>query len=111
MNGKSQMQGGKNRIFAEIDQCKPVLLGLSLVGNLIKSLLSLYGTEWRERGYGLRGSRRVDWTLDKQARHPYHETPQLLSSQTETTFHYCWRVKSSFELVWMESTSTLQLPD
>jgi hypothetical protein len=40
--------------FAEIDQCKPVLLRLSLAGNLVKSLLSLYGTEWREPGYGLR---------------------------------------------------------
>ncbi len=39
--------------FAEIGQCKPVLLGLSLAGNLVKPLLSLYGTEWRERGYGL----------------------------------------------------------
>jgi len=32
-----------------------------------------------------------------------HEEAQ--SSETETTFHYCWRVKSSFKLVWMESTS------
>jgi hypothetical protein len=46
--------------FAEIGQCKPVLLGLSLAGNLVKPLLSLYGTEWRERGYGLwRGNYRV----------------------------------------------------
>jgi hypothetical protein len=27
-----------------------------LAGNLVKPLLSLYGTEWRERGYGLRFS-------------------------------------------------------
>jgi hypothetical protein len=39
--------------FAEIGQWKPVLLGLSLAGNLVKPLLYLYGTEWRERGYGL----------------------------------------------------------
>jgi hypothetical protein len=39
--------------FAERDKCKPVLLGLSLAGNLVKPLLSLYGAEWRERGYGL----------------------------------------------------------
>jgi hypothetical protein len=32
MNGRFQMQGGKNWIFAEIDQRKPVLLGLSLAG-------------------------------------------------------------------------------
>ena len=38
-----------------VDRCNPVLLGLSLAGNLVKPLLSLYGTEWRERGYGLRG--------------------------------------------------------
>ncbi len=25
--------------------------------------------------------------------------------ETETTFRYCWRIKSSFKLVWMESTS------
>jgi hypothetical protein len=39
--------------YAEIDQCKLVPLGLSLAGNLIKPLMSLYGTEWRDRGYGL----------------------------------------------------------
>jgi hypothetical protein len=38
--------------FAERDKCKPVLLRLSLAGNLEKPHLSLYGTEWRERGYG-----------------------------------------------------------
>ncbi len=52
MNGKFQMQGGKNWIFPK-DDCKPVLQGLSLAGNLVKSLLFLYGTDWRERGYGL----------------------------------------------------------
>jgi hypothetical protein len=39
--------------FAERDKCKPVLLRLSLAGNLEKPLMSLYGTEWRERGFGL----------------------------------------------------------
>jgi hypothetical protein len=39
--------------FVEIDQRKLVLLGLSLAGYPVKPLLSLYGTEWRERGYGL----------------------------------------------------------
>jgi hypothetical protein len=52
MNGRFQMQGGKNW-FLPRDERKPVLLGLSLAGNLVKPLLSLYGTEWRERGYGL----------------------------------------------------------
>jgi hypothetical protein len=39
--------------FAERDKCKPVLLRLSLAGNLEKPLMSLYGTKWRERGHGL----------------------------------------------------------
>jgi hypothetical protein len=51
MNGRSQMQGGKKWI-SEIDKFKPVLLRLSLAGNLEKPLMPLYGTEWRERGYG-----------------------------------------------------------
>ncbi len=46
--------GRQKMDFAEIGQWKPVLLGLSLAGNLVKPLLYLYGTEWRERGYGLR---------------------------------------------------------
>jgi hypothetical protein len=41
----------KNPDFTERNERKPVLLGLSLAGNLVKPLLSLYGTEWRERGY------------------------------------------------------------
>ncbi len=39
--------------FAERDKCKPVLSRLSLARNLEKPVLSLYGAEWRERGYGL----------------------------------------------------------
>ncbi len=31
--------------------------------------------------------------------------PSVRRSETETTFHYCWRVNSSFKLVWMESIS------
>jgi hypothetical protein len=45
--------GRKKLDFAEKDQCKPVLLRLSLAENLVKPLLSLHGTKWRERGYGL----------------------------------------------------------
>ena len=40
--------------FCRNRSMQPVLLGLSLAGNPVKPLLSLYGTEWRERGYGLR---------------------------------------------------------
>jgi hypothetical protein len=47
--------GRKKPDFTEINQCKPVLLGLSLAGNPVKPFLSLYGTKWRERGYGLSG--------------------------------------------------------
>jgi hypothetical protein len=40
--------------FGETDKCQPVLLRLSLAGNLEKkTLMSLDGTEWRERGYRL----------------------------------------------------------
>jgi hypothetical protein len=57
MNGRFQMQGGKTGICQNtVDQYRPVLLGLSLAGNLVKPLMSLYGTEWRDRSYGLRGS-------------------------------------------------------
>ncbi len=38
--------------FAGRDKCKPVLPRLSLVGNLEKPLMSLYGTEWRDRRGG-----------------------------------------------------------
>jgi hypothetical protein len=34
--------------FAERDKCKPVLLRLSLAGNLEKPFMSLNGAEWRE---------------------------------------------------------------
>jgi hypothetical protein len=54
MNGRSQRQGGKKLDFAGRDKCKQVLLRLSLVGYLEKPLITLYGTEWRERGYGTR---------------------------------------------------------
>jgi hypothetical protein len=54
MNGRSQMQGGKNWILPkEINATGSVLLRLSLAGNLEKPLTSLYGTEWRDRSYGL----------------------------------------------------------
>ncbi len=53
MNERFQMQGGKNWIFPKEINANLVLLGLSLAGNLIKPLLSLYETEWRERGYWL----------------------------------------------------------
>jgi hypothetical protein len=46
------MQGGKNRILPK-EIMQTILLKLSLTGNLEKLLMSLYGTEWRERDYGL----------------------------------------------------------
>jgi hypothetical protein len=36
-----------------------------LAGNLVKPLLSLYGTEWRERGYGLRSNSVARWIAPK----------------------------------------------
>jgi hypothetical protein len=54
MNGRFQMHGGKKLDFAKRDECKPVLLGHSSAGNLVKPLISLYGTEGRDHGYGIR---------------------------------------------------------
>jgi hypothetical protein len=34
-----------------------------------------------------------------------------LSLKAETTFHYCWEVKSSFQATLMESPSPMQLTD
>jgi hypothetical protein len=48
MNGRFQMQGGKNWILQKL-----VLLMLSLAGNLEKQVMALCETEWRERDYGL----------------------------------------------------------
>ncbi len=59
--------GGSKLDFAKRDQCKPVLLRLLLAGNLEKSLLSLYGTEWRERGYGLWISGKTGFSLRYQS--------------------------------------------
>ncbi len=53
MNGSSQIQGGKNwNLPKDINANRPVLLRLSLAGNLEKPPMFLYVTEWRERGYG-----------------------------------------------------------
>jgi len=53
MNGRSQMQGGKNWILPKDINANRFFLRLSLAGNMEKPLFSNYGTEWRERGYGL----------------------------------------------------------
>ncbi len=51
-NGRSQMQGSKNWIYRKW-YMQTILLRLYLAGNLETPLMSLYGTEWRERGYEL----------------------------------------------------------
>jgi hypothetical protein len=54
MNGRFQMQGGKNWFLPkEMNANRFFWDSHALAGNLVKPLLSLYGTEWRERGYGL----------------------------------------------------------
>jgi hypothetical protein len=48
------LNAGRSKLdFAEIDKCRPVLLRLSLAGNLEKPLVSLYRTVWRECGFGI----------------------------------------------------------
>ncbi len=54
MNGRSQMQGGKNWILPKEANANRFFRESLLAINLEKPLLCLYGTEWRERGYGLR---------------------------------------------------------
>ncbi len=56
MDGRSQMQGGKNRTLPKEINANRFFCD-SLAGNLENPLMSLYGTEWRERGYGLSGHR------------------------------------------------------
>ena len=56
----------------------------SLAGNLVRQLISLYGTEWRERGYGLR--------------FPVNESPR------RTGLHSSLSEKSSFYLPAFENS-------
>jgi hypothetical protein len=53
MNGRFQMQGDENWIFPKEINANWFFWDSHWLGNLVKPLLSLYGTEWRERGYGL----------------------------------------------------------
>jgi hypothetical protein len=53
MNGRSQLQGDKNWILPKEINANRFFWDL-LVGNLVKPLLSFYGTECRELGNGLR---------------------------------------------------------
>jgi hypothetical protein len=52
MNGRFQMQGGKNWFLPKEMNANRFFWD-SLAGYLVKPVLSLYGIEWRERGYGL----------------------------------------------------------
>jgi hypothetical protein len=58
MNKRSQMQRRKKLILPK-EMSKPVLPRLSLAGDMEKPIMLLYGTEWRERGYGLSSQMRV----------------------------------------------------
>jgi hypothetical protein len=59
----------------------PVLLELSFAGNLVIPLMSLYGTKWRERGYGLR---RRGSEVSDDVRSPEPAIPELeISSASE----------------------------
>jgi hypothetical protein len=50
-----------------------------LAGNLVKPLLSLYGTEWRERGYGLSFKNNTFWNRNCDAGFGTAFTVELLS--------------------------------
>jgi hypothetical protein len=53
LNGRSQMQEGKNWILPK-EMSANRFFWDSLAGNLVKTLMSLYWTERKERGYGLK---------------------------------------------------------
>jgi hypothetical protein len=52
MNGRFQMQGGKNWIFPKAMNANQFFWDSHwLEICMVKPLLTLYGTEWKERGY------------------------------------------------------------
>ncbi len=53
MNGKSQMQGGKNCIFPKETNANRFFWDSHWLEIWKNPLISLYGIEWRERDYGL----------------------------------------------------------
>ncbi len=53
MNARFQMQGGKNWILPKEMNANRFFWD-SHWPEMVKLLMFLYGTEWRERGYGLR---------------------------------------------------------
>ena len=61
------MQGDKNWILPKEMNANRFFLDSHWLEIWSKPLLSLYGTEWRERGYGLRWSRsaQIPWTGSK----------------------------------------------
>jgi hypothetical protein len=75
MNGRFKMQGGKNWIFPKEMNANQFFWDSHLAGNLVKPLISLSGTDWRERGYGL-------WTL-----RPYFVEQGLCSFVLYTTVY------------------------
>ncbi len=76
------LYGRQKLDFVERDECRPVLLRLSLAGNLEKSLMILYGTEWRERGYGLK-----DFKKDGTERDAKSNLRQALVDKTMQSLH------------------------
>ncbi len=59
---------GRHKLnFVERDECRPVLLRLSLAGNLEKSQMFLYWTEWRERCYGLEDFKKAGTERDTKS--------------------------------------------
>jgi hypothetical protein len=53
MNGRSQIQGGKNWILPKEMNANRIFLDSHWLEIWKKLLMCLYGTEWRERGYRL----------------------------------------------------------
>jgi hypothetical protein len=62
-----------------------------LTGNLEKPLMSLYGTKWREHGYGLR----IPYHFDKIGFHPSNWSKLLSEFKFRTMRSLLWNMKTS----------------
>jgi hypothetical protein len=60
------MQGGENWILQKEINANRYSWDSSSAGYMKKPLLSLYGTEWRDRDYGLGRSKMQNWILQKE---------------------------------------------
>ncbi len=74
-----------------------------MAGNLVKPLLSLYGTEWRERGYGL-------WASDGHTVHIVYSVQSHAKKEKRKREHALGPVRCSWLLPFRPLSATQQDP-